>query len=90
MLAVVPPGRELRHNPQAPCAEEREVNDGITLFTETGKLTLAVYAKVSGDGIADPKEDRLTDKREKYDVVGKEDKIQPALAISRVRRVVCW
>jgi len=60
------------------------------LLTETSELFPLTNAKVSGDGIADSKEDGLTDKGEKDYVVGKKGKIEPALAISRVRRVIGW
>jgi hypothetical protein len=60
------------------------------LLTKTGELFPLPNAKVSGDGIADSKEDRLTDKREKDYVVGKKDEVEPAFAISRVRRVIGW
>jgi hypothetical protein len=60
------------------------------LLTETGELFAFSYSKVSGDGIPYSKEDGLTDKREKYHVVGDEDEIEPALTVSRVGRVIRW
>ena len=60
------------------------------MFTETGELCLLAYAKVTRDGITNSKKDRLTNEREKDDVIGNEEKIKPALTVSRIRRVVRW
>jgi hypothetical protein len=60
------------------------------LLTETSEFVPLAYAKASGDGIANLKEYRLTDKREKDYVVGKKDEIEPAFSISRVCRVIGW
>lgn len=78
------------HNSDTPCAEKREIKDSIALFTEAGKLRLFAYAKVTGNRIADSEEGELADEREEYDVIGKEDQIKPAFAISWVSDVVCW
>ena len=80
----------MRHNAQSPCAEKREVHDGITLLTETSELVPLTYAIASGDGIANIKEYRLTNKREKDYVVRNKDEIEPAFSISRVCRVIRW
>lgn len=80
----------MRHDAQAPRAENRKVKDGITLLTETSERIALSYATVSGDGVADSKEDGLADKREEDYVVGDEDEVEPALAISWVRGVIRW
>lgn len=90
LLTVVPPGWEVGHISETPCTEKREIKESIALFTEAGKLCLLAYAKVTGNRIADPEEDELADEREEYDVIGKEDQIKPAFAISWVSDVVRW
>ena len=90
VLTIVPPRRRMRHDPQAPCTEKSEVDGSISLFSETSELSPLAYVKVLCDGIADSVDDGLTGKREEDNVVGKENEVEPTLAISRVRRGVCW
>ena len=78
------------HISETPCTEKGEIKDSIALFTEAGKLCLFAYAKVTGNRITDSEEAELADEGEEYDVVGKEDQIKPAFAISWVSDVVCW
>ena len=60
------------------------------MLTETSELVPLAYAKASGDGIANIKEHRLTDIREKDYVVRNKGEIEPAFSISRVCRVIGW
>jgi len=78
------------HDSDAPGTEKREINDSVALFTEAGKLSPLADAKVTGNRITDSEEDELTDEREEYDVIGEEDQIKPAFAISWVSNVICW
>ena len=78
------------HNSETPSTKEREIKDSIALFTKAGKLCIFAYAKVTGNRIADSEESELADEREEYDVIGKEDQIEPAFAVSWVSDVVCW
>jgi hypothetical protein len=58
------------------------------LFTETGELSLLANAKGTGNRITDSKEDELADEREEYDVIGNEDKVEPAFAVSWISDVI--
>lgn len=90
LLTIVPPGWEAGHDSDAPHTEKREIKNSVALFTEAGKLSFLADAKVTGNRIPNSEEDKLTDEREEYDVIGEEGKIKPAFAISWVRNVICW
>ena len=70
---------------KTPSAHTGEIDDSITLFTESVEFCEALYAEIAGYRMTDVDANDLADEGEKHNVVCDEDKIEITLLVANVR-----